>query len=226
MSQNPYDVLGVQPSADLKTIEEAFRRLNQSLDPSGRPEDCIDERLEEVRWAYGFLSDPDKRAKYDALTRRVWPTTATAHKPWQGQKNRPQHEVQPIDAGLRVTISTCEFCGKIAPVQYSSFNQNIGFVFTHRHDCVEGDLCRDCIEYLFWRMTATTLLLGWWGLISMLVTPGILLGNLTSYMEARELGRGRGAMPTGIRFWKYFTLLAVIGIAFLLIVFVKAVFFH
>ena len=223
MSQNPYEILGVQSGADLNTIEAAYRQLNQALNPSGAPDDSVSRRLEEICWAYGFLTDPAKRARFDALTR---------HGPWKppGQKRDVQKsahvtEVLPFEGEQRVVLSTCEYCGKIAPVQYSSFNQNIGFLISRRHDWIEGDLCRDCIEYLFWRMTATTLLLGWWGLVSIFATPGYLLGNITSYLEARGLQRGRGPMPRGVSFWRSFTYLILVGIAVLTVIFFESVFF-
>jgi len=223
MSQNPYEVLGVHPGADLDTIEAAYRQLSQALNPNGAPDDSVSQRLEEICWAYGFLTDSAKRARYDALTR---------HGPWappgqqrSAQKRASRPEIQPVENEQRVVLSICEHCGKIAPVQFSSLNQNIGFVVSHRHDWVEGNLCHDCIDYLFWRMTATTLLLGWWSLVSIFATPGYLLGNFTSFLEARDLQRGRGPAPSETGFWRSFTFLILVGIAFLAVVLFRTIFF-
>ncbi len=47
---------------------------------------------------------------------------------------------------------------------------------------VEGHLCKSCIHKHFWEMTTTTLFLGWWGIISFIVTPFFLLSNIGQYL--------------------------------------------
>lgn len=61
-----YDVLGVPHDADDKTIKAAFRRLALKYHPDRSTEPRAEERFKEISEAYAVLSDPRKRADYDA----------------------------------------------------------------------------------------------------------------------------------------------------------------
>ena len=53
---------------------------------------------------------------------------------------------------------------------------------------LEGRFCKKCINKYFWNYTLTTLLLGWWGTISFLVTPFYLVNNIARYLTALGMG--------------------------------------
>jgi molecular chaperone DnaJ len=59
-------VLGVPRDADAKTIREAFRGLALRYHPDRNKEPGAEERFKEIAEAYAVLSDPKKRADYDA----------------------------------------------------------------------------------------------------------------------------------------------------------------
>ena len=61
-----YEVLGVPPDADTKTIKNAFRQLARRYHPDTSTEPDAEQRFKEIAEAYGVLSDPAKRASYDA----------------------------------------------------------------------------------------------------------------------------------------------------------------
>ena len=61
-----YEVLGVPRDADEKAIKAAFRRLALMYHPDRSKEPGAEERFKEVAEAYAVLSDPKKRAEYDA----------------------------------------------------------------------------------------------------------------------------------------------------------------
>lgn len=64
--KDPYDILGVQRSADEAAIKAAYRKLAKRLHPDlnpGKPEAA--ERFKELNAAHDLLSDPDKRARFD-----------------------------------------------------------------------------------------------------------------------------------------------------------------
>ncbi|MGE5288619.1 MAG: DnaJ C-terminal domain-containing protein [Micromonosporaceae bacterium] len=61
-----YEVLGVPRDADKKTIRNAFRRLARKYHPDRSTEPDAEERFKQIAEAYGVLSDPAKRASYDA----------------------------------------------------------------------------------------------------------------------------------------------------------------
>ena len=61
-----YEVLGVPRDADTTTIKDAFRKLARRYHPDISTEPDAEQRFKEIAEAYGVLSDPAKRASYDA----------------------------------------------------------------------------------------------------------------------------------------------------------------
>jgi hypothetical protein len=47
---------------------------------------------------------------------------------------------------------------------------------------VGGQLCKSCVHKYFWEYTLFTLCFGWWGVISFLLTPFIVLHNVIRYV--------------------------------------------
>ena len=69
MTKNPYDVLGVSPSASDDEIKKAYRDLTRKYHPDANVDnplaDLAEEKFKEIGEAYEVLSDSDKRARYD-----------------------------------------------------------------------------------------------------------------------------------------------------------------
>lgn len=66
-SPNYYKRLGVSPSARPAEIERAFRRCAKETHPDRNPDDPqAAARFRRIREAYEILSDPERRAAYDA----------------------------------------------------------------------------------------------------------------------------------------------------------------
>jgi DnaJ-class molecular chaperone len=66
LMRDPYDILGVAKDADIKEIKKAYRKLARQHHPDLHPGDrASEDRFKEVSSAYDFLSDPDRKAKYD-----------------------------------------------------------------------------------------------------------------------------------------------------------------
>jgi len=78
-----YQVLGISRDADEVTIKNAFRRLARRYHPDTSTEPDGQERFREIAEAYGVLSDPAKRASYDAQG-SAGLTGATAEDLWGG----------------------------------------------------------------------------------------------------------------------------------------------
>ncbi|MGW4032514.1 DnaJ C-terminal domain-containing protein [Streptomyces sp. NPDC004838] len=65
MARDYYEVLGVPRTADADRIQQAFRTLARRHHPDVNRDPAAEERFKEINEAYGVLSDPDTRARYD-----------------------------------------------------------------------------------------------------------------------------------------------------------------
>lgn len=66
MLSDPYAVLGVPRGASIEDLRQAYRKLAKELHPDARPGDrASEERFKEVTAAFNFLSDPQRRRKFD-----------------------------------------------------------------------------------------------------------------------------------------------------------------
>jgi hypothetical protein len=92
---------------------------------------------------------------------------------------------KPSTGNLKKNISYCQNCGRINSIRYVELYQVIGAIFVRFTKSIEGNLCKECISKYFWPYTFTTLIFGWWGVISFLLTPFILLNNIWRYLGTK-----------------------------------------
>jgi hypothetical protein len=98
------------------------------------------------------------------------------------------------------TIMPCQSCGLESPTKDVTLHQNIGLLVMRRSQTIKGSLCKPCIDSYFWRFTLVNATLGWWGLISLIMTPIFMINNLIQFIGSRSLGEvytGAG-IPSGI----------------------------
>ncbi len=60
-----YDVLGVPKDADEKQVKKTYRKLAMQYHPDRNQAPDAEEKFKEISEAYGVLSDPEKRKRYD-----------------------------------------------------------------------------------------------------------------------------------------------------------------
>jgi molecular chaperone DnaJ len=60
-----YEILGVGRNASNDEIRASFRKLARQYHPDVNKENGAEEKFKEINEAYGVLSDPEKRARYD-----------------------------------------------------------------------------------------------------------------------------------------------------------------
>jgi molecular chaperone DnaJ len=64
-----YEILGIPKNASTDEIKLAFRKLARQYHPDVSKETDAEEKFKEINEAYGVLSDPQKRARYDQYGR-------------------------------------------------------------------------------------------------------------------------------------------------------------
>ena len=68
------------------------------------------------------------------------------------------------------SITACRFCGCVPAVE-TTFRGHQGFLVVMRFLSVPGPFCRDCGLATFRTMTSRTLVQGWYGYGSLIITP-------------------------------------------------------
>lgn len=109
------------------------------------------------------------------MIKGVWESRAVK---WQGNstwKYKEDHQKH---------YQRCVVCREHLPTKRISFEQNIGMLFVRRGKVLKGSLCRHCINRYFREYTIITLTLGWWGTISFIFTPIIVVMNTFQYIGA------------------------------------------
>jgi len=95
-----------------------------------------------------------------------------------------------VKAPNAVGMPRCQKCGDMRQTARVSFHRNVGMLFIRRTYKIEGNLCKSCIRKSFGEFMVKNLLLGWWGTISLIVTPIYAIQNVASYVTAMNALRG------------------------------------
>src|SRR5579859_6351875 len=81
-----YSTLGVAKTSTEKEIKQAYRKLARKHHPDVNPGDkTAEQRFKEIGEAYAVLSDPTKRARYDAVGSNWRQFAGTGAGPGRGQ---------------------------------------------------------------------------------------------------------------------------------------------
>ncbi|MDX5628266.1 MULTISPECIES: curved DNA-binding protein [unclassified Brenneria] len=89
-----YAALEVDPSADLKTIKTAYRRLARKYHPDVSSEQNAESKFKEVAEAYEVLKDSERRAEYDALRQHRNDPRFSETPPNYGRQEQTWHSAQ------------------------------------------------------------------------------------------------------------------------------------
>lgn len=96
-----YDVLGVAPVADEGQLRQAYVALARRHHPDRAGGDA--ERMRAVNEAWAVLSDPVRRARYDATLGVGSPSSAVPSRPAHSSPRDPRYpwdQVDPVEADL------------------------------------------------------------------------------------------------------------------------------
>ena len=79
----------------------------------------------------------------------------------------------------------CQMCKQVRSVAAISFHRNVGMVIVRRTYTLRGELCKACMNRAYWEFTWRNFVQGWWGMISLVITPIYFLMNTYSFASAR-----------------------------------------
>ena len=159
MSERPdplgfYAALGVDPSADVNVMKQAYRERAKALHPDANSSTTALVEFRKVTEAWETLRNTSKRAQYD-----------------QG--------VAAVNEQTNPSLFPCSRCGQVtAQPRYVVFRQVKSYLVWAKTTRQEGIFCRSCADRVAAGSSTVTWLLGWWSIPGLILTPLVLLGNL------------------------------------------------
>jgi hypothetical protein len=139
----------------------------------------------------------------------------------------PQPQVQAAPQGQfgQLAVTACRLCGSV-PAAPAKFRGHQGFIVMMRFLSLDGPFCRDCGLATFRTMTSRTLVQGWYGYASFIITPITVLMNLVRRGKVASLpapqpnpyGPSRPPMEPGPRLLQRPMTIIGLGIPFALII--------
>ncbi|MFD3470186.1 hypothetical protein ACFWWM_28240 [Streptomyces sp. NPDC058682] len=119
----------------------------------------------------------------------------------------------------------CRLCGAW-PAAHATVRGHQGLIVLMRFLSLRGPFCRDCGLATYRRMSSDTLWQGWWGPLSVFITPVTLLMNLGPRASFRRLappaGGYRPALDPGKPLWRRAPFLLLLTPALLVLLAVPA----
>jgi hypothetical protein len=89
----------------------------------------------------------------------------------------PQQFATPAAPGAPLALTSCRLCGSV-PAVATKFRGHQGMLVIMRFLSTDGPFCRDCGMGVFRHMTSRTLVQGWYGYASLIITPITVLMNI------------------------------------------------
>lgn len=94
-----------------------------------------------------------------------------------------------VDTYLAKQTRGCQTCGSLAPTKNVHFFQIIGMIYLLQYSSIKGRLCKSCIDREFKTRTIKTLLVGWLGVISAILTPFAIAYNIIRFVPTIGMSR-------------------------------------
>lgn len=91
----------------------------------------------------------------------------------------------------KAIADVCQCCNRRGPIMHVTLNRHIGAILLMFHRSRGGAFCKDCIGKTFWEYTLITALLGWWGMMSFLITPVVLTNNVIAYARSFFMSKSK-----------------------------------
>lgn len=83
-------------------------------------------------------------------------------------------------------VGRCQLCGSVRQTALVQFRRNVGMLVLRQTRTIHGYMCKTCIGKTFWKFEGLNLLLGPWGIISLIMTPIYLITNIVAFAGASK----------------------------------------
>lgn len=131
--------------------------------------------------------------------------------------------VQRVATPNSVSMQRCQSCGEMRLTKFVSFYRNEGMFFRRREYSYIGNTCKGCVHRQFWKFEFLNVVLGPWGMISMMVAPIYFVQNIFNYIIAIYTLRGpeTANFPAVASKSRTQTVLISIGVVVLLVLVIR-----
>jgi len=113
-------------------------------------------------------------------------------------------------------ISPCDRCGGLAETRLVAYRETVGIGILRMESCTEGAFCSACEHETFWHATLVTLFAGWWGLMSLVAAPLVILQNVRRFLAGSRAAppKSRPALVGGWlgRNWRVGAMGLIVGV--------------
>jgi GYF domain 2 len=92
----------------------------------------------------------------------------------------------------------CLVCSSL-PIRPFIFKQNTGMGWSRELKTLTGNYCRSCAQAKGRKLQSLTLLVGWWGMISMFVNCGVIFSNAMALWDASRMEEPVGESPRRLK---------------------------
>ena len=158
-----YFILGVSIDATHDQIKKAYRIRSLEVHPDVNKDLDAHEKFLRLQQAYEILSNSQKRSEYDAQFIDIPGLNRST------SKNEKGYSIDPI---------RCSVCNSVtAQPRYVVFWETVSFFKTIRSP-VQGIMCVKCAGNAALDATRKSLILGWWGIWGLVLTPISIMTNL------------------------------------------------
>ena len=145
---------------------------------------------------YGYAPPQQQQPGYQYQTQQqAYPQQAYPQQQY-AQQDYAQQQLPAYQPGANPTNELqCRYCGSY-PAKEATIRGHRGIIVVMQFLSQKGPFCRDCGIATFRSMTSRTLVQGWWGYASFIITPITLLINLFQRLKFKDMPAPRPA-PDG-----------------------------
>lgn len=192
-----FQTLGIDENASLEEIRARYRFLVKAYHPDrySNADDKLraDEELKKINEAFTALekkmqntnNSTSSAASNDQQQARAEYSEYRSEPPFSSNRNNDGYKETGF--GSKHLKNYCKGCGAYTYTFPATYRKNVGLFFLRRYKKVEGEFCSDCHEMLFWNAFLTNLFLGWWGVISSVINPFLIIMNIGNYIKSWKI---------------------------------------